>query len=511
MPAGQGHRQLDLAQGGRGAVPRAGAHDPPLRRRRRRDGVRRAGAGGHGRAEGRDPRARVRPARRARRASRPRTSSSTRTSSPSRRGSRSTPRSRRRSSTRSRSSRSAARARSSRAGSRTSRSPSAGTTPSARRCTPRSSTTRSARASTWGSSTPASSPCTRTSSPTCSSASRTSSSTAAPDATERLVELRGDRSRAARRSGSSTSPGARRRSASGSRTRSSTASSTSSRRTPRRRAQAAARPLDVIEGPLMDGMKIVGDLFGAGKMFLPQVVKSARAMKRAVAYLEPYMEAEKTRARSPRAASCMATVKGDVHDIGKNIVGVVLGCNGYEVIDLGVMVSADTDPRHRARAGLRHRRPLGAHHAVARRDGRASRRRWSAAASSCRSSSAARRPRGSTRRSASRPSTRQPTVHVLDASRVVGVVGRPARRRSPRAARRGEPRRAGAPPRAPRREGTQAAALAARSARRAGRRSTGTRTTSRRPPFTGARLVEEDVADAARRTSTGRSSSTPGS
>jgi 5-methyltetrahydrofolate--homocysteine methyltransferase len=103
---------------------------------------------------------------------------------------------------------------------------------------------------------------------------------------------------------------------------------------------AATRPLDVIEGPLMDGMKIVGDLFGSGKMFLPQVVKSARAMKRAVAYLEPYMEAEKTE-RSAAARIVMATVKGDVHDIGKNIVGVVLGCNGYEVIDLGVMVPAD--------------------------------------------------------------------------------------------------------------------------------------------------------------------------
>ena len=104
--------------------------------------------------------------------------------------------------------------------------------------------------------------------------------------------------------------------------------------------QASARPLDVIEGPLMDGMKIVGDLFGSGKMFLPQVVKSARAMKRAVAYLEPYMEAEKTE-RSAAARVVLATVKGDVHDIGKNIVGVVLGCNGYEVIDLGVMVTAD--------------------------------------------------------------------------------------------------------------------------------------------------------------------------
>jgi 5-methyltetrahydrofolate--homocysteine methyltransferase len=112
--------------------------------------------------------------------------------------------------------------------------------------------------------------------------------------------------------------------------------------------QRAARPLDVIEGPLMDGMKVVGDLFGAGKMFLPQVVKSARVMKRAVAYLEPYMEAEKEQARLAGRAEAdrgqgrivMATVKGDVHDIGKNIVGVVLGCNNYEVIDLGVMVPA---------------------------------------------------------------------------------------------------------------------------------------------------------------------------
>ena len=105
------------------------------------------------------------------------------------------------------------------------------------------------------------------------------------------------------------------------------------------------RPLDVIEGPLMDGMRIVGDLFGAGKMFLPQVVKSARAMKRAVAYLEPFMEQEKLRLgpEGSRAQGkvVLCTVKGDVHDIGKNIVGVVLGCNNYEVIDLGVMVPPD--------------------------------------------------------------------------------------------------------------------------------------------------------------------------
>ncbi|WP_200834667.1 methionine synthase [Amycolatopsis alkalitolerans] len=111
---------------------------------------------------------------------------------------------------------------------------------------------------------------------------------------------------------------------------------------------ALPRPLEVIEGPLMDGMKTVGDLFGSGKMFLPQVVKSARVMKRAVAYLEPFMEAEKEQARQSGGGSdergqgkiVLATVKGDVHDIGKNIVGVVLGCNNYQVIDLGVMVPA---------------------------------------------------------------------------------------------------------------------------------------------------------------------------
>ncbi len=114
------------------------------------------------------------------------------------------------------------------------------------------------------------------------------------------------------------------------------------------------KPLDVIEGPLMDGMNAVGDLFGSGKMFLPQVVKSARVMKKSVAYLFPFIEAEKELRKQARAASgaeaeeekgaakiLMATVKGDVHDIGKNIVGVVLGCNGYDIVDLGVMVPAD--------------------------------------------------------------------------------------------------------------------------------------------------------------------------
>ncbi|MER2492084.1 methionine synthase [Catenovulum sediminis] len=104
--------------------------------------------------------------------------------------------------------------------------------------------------------------------------------------------------------------------------------------------QQAEKPLHVIEGPLMDGMNVVGDLFGEGKMFLPQVVKSARVMKRAVAYLEPYIEAEKAEGQT-NGKILLATVKGDVHDIGKNIVGVVLQCNNYEIVDLGVMVAAD--------------------------------------------------------------------------------------------------------------------------------------------------------------------------
>ena len=146
--------------------------------------------------------------------------------------------------------------------------------------------------------------------------------------------------------------------------------------------QQMARPLEVIEGPLMDGMKIVGDLFGSGKMFLPQVVKSARVMKRSVAYLEPYLEAEKAEreaadkeaGREPAANRgngkvVMATVKGDVHDIGKNIVGVVLGCNNYDVIDLGVMVQADHDPGHRRDRGRGRRRPVRPDHALAGRDG----------------------------------------------------------------------------------------------------------------------------------------------
>ncbi len=193
--------------------------------------------------------------------------------------------------------------------------------------------------------------------------------------------------------------------------------------------QAADRPLEVIEGPLMDGMKIVGDLFGSGNMFLPQVVKSARAMKRSVAYLEPFMQAEKEQAlREGRPDGgreqgkiVLATVKGDVHDIGKNIVGVVLACNNYEVIDLGVMVPAgkilDTAVAEGASAvglsglitpsldemvnvaGQMQRRGLDLPLLIG-------------GATTSRQHTAVR----------IAPAYDRPTVHVLDASRVVGVV-----------------------------------------------------------------------------------------
>ena len=140
-------------------------------------------------------------------------------------------------------------------------------------------------------------------------------------------------------------------------------------------ADRGGRPIEVIEGPLMDGMNVVGDLFGAGKMFLPQVVKSARVMKKAVAYLIPFIEEEKldnpelATAKDTNGTIVMATVKGDVHDIGKNIVGVVLQCNNYEVIDLGVMVPAQKILDTAGRDRRRHHRPVRPDHAVPRRDG----------------------------------------------------------------------------------------------------------------------------------------------
>jgi 5-methyltetrahydrofolate--homocysteine methyltransferase len=127
----------------------------------------------------------------------------------------------------------------------------------------------------------------------------------------------------------------------------------------------AKRPLDVIEGPLMDGMNVVGDLFGAGKMFLPQVVKSARVMKKAVSVLIPYIERKRTGVSRSNGKVVIATVKGDVHDIGKNIVGVVLQCNNFEVVDLGVMVLLRENPRGGDARGRGSHRIVRADHALA--------------------------------------------------------------------------------------------------------------------------------------------------
>ena len=214
--------------------------------------------------------------------------------------------------------------------------------------------------------------------------------------------------------------------------------------------QALPRPLDVIEGPLMDGMKIVGDLFGAGKMFLPQVVKSARAMKKAVAYLLPYMEAEKQASGASHRSQgkiVMATVKGDVHDIGKNIVGVVLGCNNYEVVDLGVMVPADrilqTAIDERADlvglSGLI-TPSLDEMVFVARE---MERRGFTiplliGGATTSRQHTAVK----------IAPEFNQPVVHVVDASRAVDVVVEPAQRHEKAAVRRGKPGGTGSHPRA---------------------------------------------------------------
>ena len=302
-----------------------------------------------------------------------------------------------------------------------------------------------------------------------------------PDATERLVELRGTVRGRRRSSARRISPGARRRS--GKRLEHALVHGIVDfiEVDVEEARQASARPLDVIEGPLMDGMRVVGDLFGSGRMFLPQVVKSARAMKRAVAYLEPFMEAEKDGAARSAGRVVLATVKGDVHDIGKNIVGVVLGCNGYEVVDLGVMVPADTIldtaveqdcdvvglsglitpsldemvvvAKEMERRGLD--LPLLIGGATTSRQHTAV--RIAPEYTPADGARARRVARGRRRRRAARP----------------------ARRRD---ARQREPRRAGAAARAPRRARAEAAAAAPRGARSGARRSPGTPRTSPCPP-----------------------------
>ena len=229
--------------------------------------------------------------------------------------------------------------------------------------------------------------------------------------------------------------------------------------------QKLDRPIDVIEGPLMEGMKVVGDLFGSGRMFLPQVVKSARAMKRAVAYLEPYMDLEKQQGNGgPQGRAVLATVKGDVHDIGKNIVGVVLGCNNYDVVDLGVMVPAakilDTALEVGADVvGLSGLitpsldEMVSVAHEMERRGldlplliGGATTSKQHTAVKIA-------------------PEYSHPVVHVLDASRVIGVMSDLLDTEGAQAPRRREPRVARPAAHAARREGAQAAAAVRRRPR----------------------------------------------
>ena len=258
--------------------------------------------------------------------------------------------------------------------------------------------------------------------------------------------------------------------------------------------QKYGKPLLVIEGPLMDGMNVVGDLFGSGKMFLPQVVKSARVMKKAVAYLAALPRGGEGRraAGTAEAKIVMATVKGDVHDIGKNIVGVVLACNNYEIIDLGVMVSADEDPEDGARDGGRHR-------SASRASSRLRSTRWSTwparwsgegftlplligGATTSRAHTAVK----------IAPAYSHPVVHVLDASRAVGVAGqlkgRTERRTTftPRTGVEQERLRK----EHSRRSGTKPLPLPGRGPRSGSRPSTGRPTRSRARPSAGRRALE---------------------
>ena len=242
----------------------------------------------------------------------------------------------------------------------------------------------------------------------------------------------------------------------------------------------------------MAGMSIVGDLFGAGKMFLPQVVKSARVMKKAVAYLMPFMEAEKAAQpvaeRRAQGKVLMATVKGDVHDIGKNIVGVVLACNNFEVIDLGVMCSCEKILDAAKEHGRGRHRPERAHHAVSSTKWSTSPARWSGSGSTSRCSSAARRRAGRTRRSRSRRHYSQPGRAC---ARRVALGGRGQRAAQPRAEDAVRRKRRSAEyqrvARGARRTARRARRRCSRSseARTRRRRSTGRRAPSTRRRFSG--------------------------
>ena len=274
---------------------------------------------------------------------------------------------------------------------------------------------------------------------------------------------------------------------------------------------AAEHPLHVIEGALMDGMNVVGDLFGSGKMFLPQVVKSARVMKKAVAHLIPFIEALADGVQKTNGTVVLATVKGDVHDIGKNIVGVVLQCNNFAIVDLGVMVSCRQDPRDGREDRRRHDRPVGPHHALARRDELHRRRnaapRLHGAAADRRRDHVARAHGGQDRSAVRRPGgVREGRVARRGRVPPARDAGNEARVRG-----RSEGRQR-APPRAARRQEAEGrAAHARRRPATTGPRSTG-RTTRRRCRVSSARRCSTTCRwRRSRRTSTGCRSSMPGS
>ena len=379
MRAGQGDRQLDLDEGRRGGVPAPGAAGARLWRGRGRDGVRRTGPGRHARAQGLDLRARLQAPDRTGRLSarghrlrpehlrrRDRHRGAQRLRRRLHRGDAADPRRR-------------CRTRISPAASRTCRSRSAATSRCARRCTRCSSITPSRPAWTWASSTPASCAVYETIEPGAARGLR-GRRAQPPPRRDRAPARRSPSASAARRQGDEgrrTSPGATARSTSGSPMRWSTASPSSSTPTPRRRGLPPTRPLDVIEGPLMAGMNVVGDLFGAGKMFLPQVVKSARVMKQAVAYLLPFMEAEKAAGGGERQSRGQDP-DGDRQgrrarhrQEHRRRRARVQQLRGHRSRRDGAGVE---DPRRRAREEGRHHRPLRPDHAVARRDGACRRR-----------------------------------------------------------------------------------------------------------------------------------------
>ncbi len=452
-------------------------------------------------------------------ASRPRTSSSTPTSSPSPPASRST---RPTASTSSRppagSSRTCPAPRSP-AASPTSRSPSGATTRCARRSTRSSSSTPSRPASTWASSTPARSSSTTRSSPSCASGSRTSSSTVVPtrpsgcSRSPRSTTARVSRRRVAELEWRSLPLGERITHALVKGLDAHIEDDTELLRA--EISERGGRPIEVIEGPLMDGMNVVGDLFGSGKMFLPQVVKSARVMKKAVAYLIPFIEAEKKPgdAETKKGTIVMATVKGDVHDIGKNIVGVVLQCNNYDVIDLGVMVPAQKilDKAKEVDADL-----IGLSGLITpsldemvnfavemERQGFEIPLLIGGATTS----------RAHTAVKVS-PRYKNPVLWVKDASRSVPVAAALlSTRRAPREAARRHHRRLRVAAAAPRRQARPAAACRSRTPAPTGRRSTGRRTTPPVPCRAAARpraSSRTTTSPSCASTSTGSRSSTPG-